>query len=153
MAPIPGDTTPPPALLAIAAGWLNDQEAFDHEFAALRESLLGRDALIPDDWVEALAQDLDAALADRQLEWMRTLKEGRPPTEAVVEWEARDLDDRPQQAAEMRAEREETLCPLCGDVSSDGSVHLSCAHEEQARADLMPVDDAAEAAASQERWR
>ncbi len=65
MAPIPGDTTPPAALLAIAEGWLNDQEAFDHEFAALLESLLGRDALIPDDWVEALAQDLDAALADR----------------------------------------------------------------------------------------
>ncbi len=99
--------TPSPALQSIAAGWLNDQEAFDHEFAALLESLLGRDALIPDDWIDALAQDLDAALTDRLLEWTQTLIAGRPYDTPLVEWEARDL---------------------------------------------IPAEDAAEAAASQERW-
>ena len=85
--------TPSPALQSMAAGWLNDQEAFDHVFAALLESLLGRDALIPDDWIDALAQDLDAALADRLLEWMQTLKQGRPYDTPLVEWEHRELVD------------------------------------------------------------
>ena len=48
--------------------------------------------------------------------------EGRPYDTPLVEWEARDMDKRSQEAAEMRAE-------------------------------MIPADDAAEAAASQERWR
>jgi hypothetical protein len=100
------------------------------------------DALFPPDQpltvahAEALAQEFDAAINDRGREWVATLIAGRPYATPLVEWEQR-----------------ERLCPLCGDVSSDGSVHLSCAHKEQARADMMPVEDAPEAAANQEhRW-
>jgi hypothetical protein len=85
--------TPSPALQSMAAGWLNDQETFDHEFAALLESLLGRDALIPDDWIDALARELDAAISDRQVKWVETLIAGRPYDTPLVEWEARDLID------------------------------------------------------------
>lgn len=48
---------------------------------------------IPDEWIDALASELEAAVGDRCIEWLRTLKEGRPPVMFVVEWEARDLED------------------------------------------------------------
>ncbi len=79
--------TAPPALQSMAAEWLNDQEAFDGDFAMLLVSLLGHDTLIPDDWVDAVAREFDAAISDCCIEWMRTLKEGRPYSMPVVEWQ------------------------------------------------------------------
>ncbi len=42
----------------------------------------------PEDWLEALATELDAALSDRVYEWVETLKAGRSPTQFIVDWQA-----------------------------------------------------------------
>jgi hypothetical protein len=44
-------------------------------------------------------------------------------------------------------------CPLCFKPYKENEVHSECADREQARADMIPVDDAKELAANQEhRW-
>ena len=96
MAPIPvRKDTAPPAVRKLAEDWLYDEAERDEDLKALltAQGCFGQFPLndhIPDDWLEALACDLDGAITDRLSEWLRTLKEGRPPTEYVVEWEARD---------------------------------------------------------------
>lgn len=86
------------ALKAMAVEWLCEQAEFDKEFAALLDARpceeCGGACSHPfNDWAEALALDLDGAVTDRLQEWLATLKEGRPPTQYVVEWEHRDLED------------------------------------------------------------
>jgi hypothetical protein len=112
----PTKDTAPPEFVKMAVEWLEEQAEVDDGFRALLERRRCSTCVfdgsqrnpcecpIADEWVEALASEFDAAISDRRIEWLQTLKEGRVPTQYVVEWEARDLDKRPQQAAEMRAE-------------------------------------------------
>ncbi len=106
--------TAPPAIRELAEKWL--YTLADHESNAVRSALDLRQCAscaaneqpcrcpIPDEWVAALSDEMMAAVIDSYLAWSRTLTEGRPPTLSLVEWEHRELDKRPQQAAEMRAE-------------------------------------------------
>ena len=59
---------------------------------------------LPAEWEDSVAKEFDAAIADRKIELVRTHEQGRPYDTPLVEWEHRELDDRPQDAAEMRAE-------------------------------------------------
>ena len=95
--PVKKDTAPP-AIVKLAEDWLYDQAEVDPDLRALLEEqgCFGQFPLndhIPDEWLDALACDLDGAISDRLIEWLRTLKEGRPPTQCVVEWEHRELID------------------------------------------------------------
>ena len=84
--PVTKDTAPP-EFVKMARNWLLDRGQYDKEL----DALMPPDIPFPDGWVEALAGEFAAAILDRGIEWVRTLKEGRPPTTYVVEWEARDL--------------------------------------------------------------
>ena len=97
---IPKQDTVPRVIRKMAEEWLYRQAEDDREFAALLharpcECCGGPECECPIDyeWIDALAGDLDGAISDRLIEWLRTLKEGRPPTEYVVEWEHRELVD------------------------------------------------------------
>ncbi len=59
---------------------------------------------IPDSHLEAAAMEAYTAFTEALDTWVETLIAGRPYEMPLVEWEHRDLDKRPQQAAEMRAE-------------------------------------------------
>jgi hypothetical protein len=91
--PVKKDTAPP-AIRKLAEKWLLDSQEFctylDGRACAYCQQprALDCNCPIPDEWLDALACDLDGALADRLSEWVRTLKEGRPPTMYVVEWQA-----------------------------------------------------------------
>ena len=112
--PIKKDTAPP-EIRKLAEKWL--YVLADHEpnaFAAALDirqcascaanELMACRCPIPDEWVGALADEMMSAIIDSYLAWSRTLIQGRPLTQPLVEWEHRELDDRPQDAAEMRAE-------------------------------------------------
>ncbi|KKL72427.1 hypothetical protein LCGC14_2085080, partial [marine sediment metagenome] len=106
----------------------------DHVPKAMRE--LARewlyDADLPAEWETAVAEEFDAAIADRKLEIVSTHEQGRPYDTPLVEWEHRDLDP----VAEMLAEHGRARRKL----------------GESLMEDCIPAEDAPEAAASQERW-
>ena len=106
--------TPPPALQSMAADWLYQQAELDPDFAALldnrpcapcaaleQEPPFGSPSPprrvcrhpITDEWVNALANEYEAAISDRQGEWVETLIAGRPYDTPLVEWEHRELVD------------------------------------------------------------
>ena len=100
----PTQDTAPPEIRKLADDYLDYRWQFDNDFQALLDRVLEPNQGIPLDWAEALASELFAAINDRCAEWVETLIAGRPYDTPLVEWEARDLDKRPQDAAEMRAE-------------------------------------------------
>ena len=83
MAPIPvKKDTAPPEFVKMARAWLYDND-------------------LPAEWEDAVAQEFDAAIADRKLEIVSTHEQGRPYALSLVEWEARDLipiEDAPEVA-------------------------------------------------------
>jgi hypothetical protein len=90
--PVKKDTAPP-AIRKLAEDYLMGDEFMAYVNGRACVSCQVIEAVdcncpIPDEWLDALACDLDGALADRLIEWVRTLKEGRPPTMYVVEWQA-----------------------------------------------------------------
>jgi hypothetical protein len=48
---------------------------------------------LPAEWEDAVAQEFDAAIADRKIEFVRTNEQGRPYDTPLVEWEHRELVD------------------------------------------------------------
>ncbi len=104
--PVKKDTAPP-AIRKLAEDYIfaNYERILDSQpcgvCAALDQSC---GCPIPDEWVAALADEMMSAVIDTYLEWIRTFIAGRPYDTPLVEWEHRELDKRPQQAAEMRAE-------------------------------------------------
>ncbi len=79
--------TNPTDCVKMARNWLLARVESDKEL----------DALYPPDkpltvaHVEALAQEFDAAITDRGMEWVETLIAGRPYATPLVEWEHREL--------------------------------------------------------------
>ena len=45
---------------------------------------------LPPEWEEAVAEEFDAAVSDRQAEILTTDKEGRPFAVSIVDWQARE---------------------------------------------------------------
>lgn len=82
------NNTPSGILRSMAVEWLCEQAQFDRDFAFLLDErpctschALDEprcDCPIPDEWVDDLARELEAALSDRCGEWMEALKAGRP---------------------------------------------------------------------------
>ena len=48
---------------------------------------------LPVEWENAVAEEFDAAIADRKIELVRTHEQGRPYGTPLVEWEHRELVD------------------------------------------------------------
>ncbi|KKK92998.1 hypothetical protein LCGC14_2697260 [marine sediment metagenome] len=90
----------------LADDWLDQQSRLNKDFAPFLISTLEPSQCIPTKWADALARELEAAISDRSAKWLETLIAGRPYDTPLVEWEARELDERPQEAEEMRAEME-----------------------------------------------
>ena len=67
--PVKKDTAPP-EFVKMARTWLYDAD-------------------LPAGWEDSVAQEFDAAIADRKLEIVSTCQEGRPIDVAVVDWQAR----------------------------------------------------------------
>jgi len=63
----------------------------------------GCDCPFPAGWMEAAAMEAYVAFTETLDTWVETLIAGRPYDTPLVEY--RELDERPQAAAEMRAER------------------------------------------------
>jgi hypothetical protein len=84
--------TAPPAMKKLAEVWLLDNPEFNAYLdgracpSCGNGEPVGCVCAIPDGWLDALACDLDGALTDRLIEWVTTLKEGRPADMPVVEW-------------------------------------------------------------------
>ena len=51
-----------------------------------------------------------------------------------------------------KIKRAASECPLCGEPSPRGEVHLTCAHREQYEADRIPIEEAAEHVEPPHRW-
>ena len=93
----PTQDTAPPEIRKLAEDCLMSE--------AFSEYLDGRDCApcaameqlcrcpVPEEWIDALAGELDAAISDRQGEWLETLIAGRPYDTPLVEWEHRELVD------------------------------------------------------------
>jgi hypothetical protein len=45
------------------------------------------DADLPAEWETSVAEEFDAALADKKRDFVRTYREGRPADMPVVEWQ------------------------------------------------------------------
>ncbi len=87
-----------PAIRKLAEDFMYDRAEDDPKFRALLEEkgCFGQFPLnehIPDEWLDTLWNELDAAIIDRCMEFVETLIAGRPPTLPLVEWEARELID------------------------------------------------------------
>ncbi len=92
--------TAPPEFRELADAWLERQAHLGNDFSAFLDEMLEPNQCIPIAWAGALASEIDEVVG----EWVETLIAGRPYDTPLVEWEHRELDDRPQDAAEMRAE-------------------------------------------------
>ncbi len=136
--------TPPAALRSMAEDWLYEQTQFDKDFVALLNARTCTPCAsleqtcrcpISDEWVEALAREFDAAISDRRIEWLQTLKDGRAPLIPVVEWQ-------------MALRQHESCCTSDPSLARRvGTLPPTCC------ADLIPREDAPEAAAGDEhRW-
>ncbi len=99
--PIKKDTAPR-AFLGRAEEWLLDNAKFNAYLDSHAD--VGKCNPIPTEWVEAAAMEAYTAFTETLDTWVETLIAGRPYDTPLVEWEHRELDKRPQQAAEMRAE-------------------------------------------------
>ena len=75
------------------------------DYGKYLDDSVGWEEPITDDHLEAAAMEAYVAFTETLDTWVETLIAGRPPTQSLVEWEHWELDQRPQQAAEMRAER------------------------------------------------
>ncbi len=95
-------TTAPPVFWKLVRDRLYDS----HEWNEYLDKRLGLGTVAPAAWTEAAAEEAYVAFTERLDEWVETLIAGRPYDTPLVEWEHRELDKRPQQAAEMRAEME-----------------------------------------------
>ncbi len=51
---------------------------------------------LPAEWEDAVAQEFDAAIADRKIEIVSTHEQGRPYDTPLVEWEHRELQPEHQ---------------------------------------------------------
>ncbi len=125
--PVRKDTAPP-ALRSMAEEWLRDS----HEWNEYLDKRLGFGTVAPTEWLEAAGMEAYVAFTEALDTWLETLKEGRPPTQYVVAWEARDLDERPQEAQEMTA------------------AEFEAQREMGRHDDTIPARDAPEAAAGDE---
>ena len=97
--PVKKDTAPS-TFKDMAQARLYDNE----EFGEWLDEHAGVDEPVSDEHLEAAAMEAYVAFTETLDTWVTTLIQGRPPTQPLVEWEHRDLDNRLPDAAEMLAE-------------------------------------------------
>ncbi|MCH8309947.1 MAG: hypothetical protein IIB17_05540 [Chloroflexi bacterium] len=104
--PVKKDTAPP-AIRDMTQARLYDNDEFTRYLDGRCSSSWSEDDCTcgaPDEWLEAAAMEAYVAFTEALDTWVTTLIQGRPPTQPLVEWEHRDLDNRLPDAAEMLAE-------------------------------------------------
>ncbi len=92
--PVKKDTAPP-AFRELAGARLYNNDEFDKYLDARPCETCPEDDCTcgaPDEWLEAAAMEAYTAFTETLDTWVTTLIQGRPPTQPLVEWEARDLD-------------------------------------------------------------
>ena len=88
---------------------------------------------LPFEWEDSVAKEFAAAIADRQIDLVRTHEQGRPYDTPLVEWEHRDDE------AKALAEQE-------GLADRDEARQAAQEFYDATHPDCIPLDDAREAA-------